>query len=336
MRLYLYDSNIDIKEFIEKKLGGVSKELTSNPQFESQLYRAICFLTRQGMGSKIIPPMELVVLDNGRGFEIRSGIRKSPECGNEYLQNNKNYDQVRFTLDDNNCMQVLRSNGVFYQFDDYMRINMAPEYKNKFRVSNSQITPTIISTYHDHRTFTSDGIEVEHSVYTDQYPLSCSFENERELPVQTMIHSPRKWGFNVLPEPAPYEFIPMVTNAHRYTKELGSVHVQSRISNDKPIDYAVYASTTEYPDILGYTSNPYKKIENGKEVITEDYQKYFPNMEIWEVQREVNKSFYYGIKTSKSMDMKPEVCEKMQELTKESLVNKYGVNEDELSNERSR
>ena len=114
MKLYLQDDNIDVKEFINKNLGEVNKDLINNPQFESQLLRTISFLTRKGMGGNNIPPMELVILDNGNGFEIRSGIRKSPECGNEYLQNNKNYDQVRFILDENNCMQVLKSNGVFF------------------------------------------------------------------------------------------------------------------------------------------------------------------------------------------------------------------------------
>lgn len=337
IKLFLQDSNIDIKnDFINKYLQGVSDELKNNPQLDSQLYSAICLLTRRGLSREVIPPMELVIFPDGRGFEIRSGIRPSPDCGNENLKNNKNYDKIRFSVDDKGTMEVLKSNGTFYKFDDYMKIDMSSEYREKLSVCNSHDTPTIISTYHDHRSFLPNGIEVEHSMYSDLYPLGSNFESEQELKNQTMIHAPRKWNFNLMPDSAPYEFMPYSVNAHRFINGLGLVTAQSRRGKNGNVNASVHAANTEYPDLLSYAQVPVKVYSNGQEMISPDYQKYFPGMKLWEIEKEVNLSFLRGIDTSKTRDIKPEVYSSLKQTMQEQMEKRYQIDPSELSEERSK
>ena len=335
MQLFINDENFDVEDIIVKNLGGVSRDLINNPQFKSQLYDAIRYLIRKRKSSDLVPPLELVVRGDGKGFEMRSGVRQSPECGNEFLQNNRSYNQVSFTIDEYNDMEVLKSNGVFYHFDDYMKIDMDPAYKNKFKISNSRQTPVIISTFHEHRTFMQSGVEVERSYFSDRYPLSCGFEDDSSLKRETMVHSPIKWNYDIMPDNAAYEFVPSVTKIYRFTNSLGIVHVQSR-ENNGPLHAAAYAASTEYPDILGYTPVAYKKYENGNEIISDEYKGYYPGMAIWEIEREIGKAFYRGIGTSKSQETKPEICDKMREMTIEGLTSMYTIDLDELTSSRSK
>lgn len=333
--IYLDSAYIDIqKDFIDKYLTDISDDFKKNPQFISQLFTSLHFLTRK-QGKEILPHFELSIHDGGRGFEIRSGIRKCPDCGNPELQNNKNFDMVKFTLDDNNNLEVVQSNGVFYKFEDYIKMQQKPEIMDKFKILNSRDTPTVISTYHVHTTVLPNGIEVEKSTYSDQYPLGSPFESDNELRAQTMIHSPRQWYFNSLPKNANWEFEPFCTNSYRFTETLGLVISQCRSGKSGPVTGAEYPSSTEYPDKLSCFPTPVKNYVNGKEEISPDYQEIYPGKSVWDVEKEVNISFRKGLDTSKTKDINPEVYENLKKVSDAALDRRYGYtlesNEEEYS-----
>ena len=336
IQLFIQDANININDFIDNYLQNISDDLKNNPKFKEQLYSAINYLTRKNELSERIPPLELSVGEDGRSFEIRSGVRQSPETRNEYLRDNKNYDQVKISLDNNNNMEVTRSNGVFYKFDDYMKVDMEQDIKNKLSMLNSSRTPTILSAYHTHRTFLPSGIEVEESTYFDQYPLSCSFSDERELKVETMAHAPSQWYYNLVPGKAKFEFMPSVTNAYRSANDLGIVNVQSQNGRNNNVNFGFYPANTEYPEELSYSPTLIGKYESGKIVIDDNYQKYFPGMNQREIQKEINKSFLKGIDTSRTQETKPEICDALREMVRNGLVTMYGVNEEELETGKTR
>ncbi len=322
--IYLDNAYIDIqKDFIDKYLTSIDENFKKNPQFISELFTALHFLTRK-KDNEVLPPFELNVYDDGRGFEIRSGIRKCPDNINPELQNNKNFDMVKFTLDDKNNIELTQSNGVFYKFEDYAKIEKAPELKSKYEMLNSRDTPTVISTYHTHTTILSNGIEVEKSSYSDQYPLGLPFESDSELKNQTMIHSPRQWYFNSIPERANWEFNPFSTNSYRFTETLGLVVSQFKSGKSGMVEGAEYPANTEYPDKLGCFPTPVKKYANGKEEITPEYQESFPGKSVWDVEKEVNISFRKGIDTSKTKDINPIVYENLKNVTDAALERRYG------------
>ncbi len=334
IKIFLQGNNVDVKkDIVDKYLQNVSGELKNNPQFESQLYEVISFLTRRKSYNDPIPPLDLSVSDDGKVFMMGSAVRPSPDCGNEMLQNNKNYSQVKFSVGENGIMEVTKYDGTFYRFDDYMRA-IPEDSRKSFSSLNSSLTHTIISVFHDHRTFLASGIEVEHSIYSDQVPLIDDFNDEQALRMETNSCAPREWNFNIIPSNARLQFRPVTTKTFRYIDKLGLVDVITAMGDSrgtKVVRSETHTVNTEYPDIITYESVPLTvRNARGEDEISEDYQEEYPGMRVWEIEREVNKRFLRGISTSKTRDIRPEVSENLTEAVKNGLVKRYNVPEDEL------
>lgn len=341
MELYLNDSNINIDEFVNKYLKDVSVELKNNPKFKENLSELIKFITNKKNPSDSIPPFQLVVSEDGRAFEIRSGIRSDPDCLNERLQNNKRYNQVRFSLDERNNMEVLFSIGVFYKYDDFARnirddITASDQMKKLYDVSRSNNTPTVISVFHRHKVVLSNGIEICCTRYSDAYPLNCDFYDEKELRAETVIHSPRKWNYNVMPGRPSFEFNPSIINVYRFVNQLGVVHVDSLSGKDGTIQACECFATTEHPEKLGFLAEPIIICKNGQDYIPTDVQKMYPEMNVGDLEREMNLSFYRGIKTSETMRNNPDMAKELEKITGEGLMRKYNIDEEDLLSGKSR
>lgn len=336
MDLCLKNGSVDANMFIEKNLQAVSDDIKNNPKFEMALTSAIMELTETNKLSGYYPPIKLIVANDGRRFILRGGIRPSPYVGNPDLKDNRCFQQVDFKVDKNNNLEVISSYGVFYRYRDYIRnANMGPRDKDLFNPSYERDTPTIISTYHTHETYLPEGIQVEKSSYSDTYPLSCDFRDDQQLMEQTMIHSPSQWFYNITPDHAQWEYVPFATNVHRFKDELAIVHASKRDGRRGNVVSEDFVSMTEYPDMLSTVPTAYKRFKDGKIVVTDEYQKYYPDMKPFDLDREMHKIFLKGIRTSKTWEISERrpVAKKMQEMVRESLINRYGVPEEELEEE---
>lgn len=342
MELYLNDGNINVDDFVNKYLKEVSVELKNNPQFKENLRIIIGYLTNKKSSNDIIPPFQLVVSEDRRAFEIRSGIRSDPDCFNDKLKNNKRYNQVRFSLDDRNCMEVLYSIGVFYKYEDYAKnisedITADDTRKSMFDISQSRYTPTVINVLHSNKVFLSNGIEIGSASYSDEYPLNCNFTDENELRKETMIHSPRKWYFNLMPARPPFEYNPSAVNVFRYSNQLGIVNVQTSVGKNRAVQNVCKCfATTDHPEKLGFLHEPIIIFKDGKEFIPSEVQQMYPGMDENALEREMNLSFYRGIEESETMRYNPAMAKKVETIVRESLINNYEVDEEELTSGKNK
>lgn len=323
----------------ENYLKGVSEELKNNPEFLTMLSDELRFLVSKKKLTDYIPPLELTISDDGKEFSIRGGIRPDPDCANEELNENKNYRQVKFSIDDNGNMEVTRNSGTFFRFDAYKN---AMTYNNSsqevFNRLTSSETPTVILVYHKHRTVMPDGIQVEESSYSDACPLSCSYENDINLISQTNFHTPRSWNYNVMPAAPQYETMPYVFKAYRYSQMLGQVEVQTRYGkeNNAKRTYDIHMAGTEYPERLIAYPDPVMHFENNALVVTPDYKERFDGMSTFAIETEIMKSFYRGVNGSRTKDDNPRMYEAVEERVRESLEQRYGVDTDELKSGMNR
>lgn len=330
INLYLQDANIDLqKDFIDTYLKEVDEKLKDNPMFIRHLYSAIALLTRKGAMNNHIPPIELSISEDGRSFQLIGGVRPNPDCYNENLKNNKNFESVSFNLGENDELHITESSGTLYKFDDFMKAHEGSEYGKKFQIFNSQGTPTIISVYHKNTIISSDGIEVAKSTYSDEYPLGITMDMERELKAQTFIHAPRKWYFNLRPDEAPFEFDPIKNNAHRYLERLGIVTYQESVGKNGVVEVRDYVSSTEYPEVLAANPTVLKKYERGKESITPEFIELFPGKNEKEIYKEIELSFASGVEGSKTKDINPRAYEAVKEQVQKGLEKKYGISPEE-------
>ena len=330
IKLNYQDSNFDIQtELVEKYLNGVSDKLKNNPSFVKQLYSAVHFLTTKLKSEDYIPNIELSISEDGKSFSLIGGVRPSPYCQNPNFQNNKCFEKVEFSLEGkDDDMTITTYSGTFFNFADYRKEYNDEEMKQKFGNCQERDTPTVISVYHTQNMFTKDGIEVSRSSYSDDYPLSVSMQDENALKVQTMVHSPTKWYFNLIPEPARFEFNPTRRNAHRFLHGLGIVQVLNRTGLDR--DYSIrteaadYVAGTEYPELLSTSPAPFRTYEGNGAVITPQYEQYYPGMSSKELEKELEKIFAAGLDTSKTRDSNPEAYNALKAITSKWLEKKYG------------
>ena len=329
VKLFFNDQNVDVKkEIIDKYLGEVDDGLKNNPSFISELYEAIHRLTTTSSESPNIPPIELYISDDNKCVELRGGIRPDPKCGNEILsKNNKLYEQIRFSLDENNNMDVLTSSGAFYMFSDFMRVSQGTEYKQQFSNLTPSDTPIVCSAYHTNKTFLSSGIELAISTYSDVYPLGggMSMDSEREMRAQTMIHSPIKWYYNLVPGGARFESNPQKTNLCRMINDLGIVGVSVSNGLNTPIKYSEYISTTEYPEFIRVNPTPlFEYNKDGNPVLNDAYKSEFGDLNSYEIKKRINIGFFEGVENSRTKEERPLVYESLRELSLDALEARYG------------
>lgn len=326
----------DIEEFIKQYLDKLDDNLKNNPAFKEAVTKSLDYLTRKWDSSVNIPPLELTVYDDGKGFEIGGGVRRDPDNGNPQLQNNKHHSRVKVSINENNVMEVTEYGGTFYRFDDYVNIN--ENNQEEFRGMNAHSTPVVLKVFHAHKTIMPNGMEIEGSRYSDAYPLSCAFEDERELVAETVIHSPSNWNYNVMPDRPRYEWRPYIFKAHRWINSPGLVTIQTSYGRDGKVDAAEYPAGTEYPDKLTTGPTPYLEYKNGEPVISESYHRDYPDMNRWDLEVMLMKTFYQSIDYSRSNQIsdRREICESIKELTKEGLINRFHVEENEIEEGRKR
>lgn len=336
MHIMVNEGYIDeASEITEKYLKEVSEDLKYNPVFLSMLSDELRFLVSKKRLTDLVPTLDLNISNDGKSFMISGGVRPDPDCVNEELNENKNYRQVKFSIDDNGNMEITRNSGTFFRFDAYknaVAYNNGPS-QEVFNRLNSSETPTVISVYHKHRTVMPDGIEVEESTYSDTCPLSCSYENDSNLISQTNFHEPRSWNYNVMPTAPQFETMPYVFKAYRYGQTLGQVEVQTRYGreNDAKRSYGIYPAGTEYPERLSTYPDPVMRFENNALVVTPDYKERFDGMNTFAIETEMMKSFYRGVNSSRTKDENPRMYEAIEERVRESLEQRYGVDMEELN-----
>ena len=325
--LNFQDANINLQEeLIDKYLGRVNEKLVKNPSFLRLLQNGLSFLTTKVNLSDRIPLMELSISEDGRTFEIASGIRPDPDCRNELLQNNKNYRVVRFTLDEKDNMDVLTFDSTLYNFDDYMKTqeNLGPN--NPYNIYNSKDTPTILSVFHKNIMVSEKGVEVSRSTYQDQYPLSIQLNDEKGLKIQTSMHSPKIWRFNTVPDPAYFEFNPIRANAYRFNDSLGLITYVISSGKNSPIRAIDYVASSEYPEIL--SANPAilrNYDEKGYPSVDPNFKDSNPGKTDEEIIREVEQKFAEGVEYSRTKELNPEAYEAVKELVNAGLEKKYGI-----------
>lgn len=335
-KIYVDETSNLKTDLVDKYLGNVDDNLKNNPVFMEQLYSAIKHLNRKTVSSQFVPPAELYVSDDGKTVEIREGIRPNPDCLNDDLKNNKCYEQVSFSIDKENNLSVTTSSGSFYNFNDFMKACKGSKLEKQLSMFNSYDTPTVCSVYHKNKIFLESGIEVALSTYSDNCPLgSNAMDSEVQMRSQTMLHSPKKWCYNLVPEHASFELNPSRTNAHRFIDNLGIVYLQDSNGVNSPVHLTEYLSSTEYPDHLNVNPTPIFEFVNGKPILNEAYQKYYPGMNEYEIKKAVNIGFLDGIEGSKTKDINPQVYDSLKKLVETGLEARYGYvkqedNTDEL------
>jgi len=329
-RIYLDDANVDLqKEFVDKYLGNVDEKLKNNPSFMRQLYSAIYDLTRKTAISFTVPPLELFIADDGKSFEIRGGVRPDPDCFTESLKENKCYEQVRFSIDDKNNMSVLSSMGNFYKFDDFMKAFKGSLLEKQYSIYNSNDTPTICSVYHKNRVFLDSGVEVALSTFSDKYPLGLvTMDSEVQMKAQTMIHSPREWYYNLVPDHASFECNPTRTNAHRFKDSLGIVYLQTTNGKNEPVKLSEYISSSEYPEVLSVNPTPVFEFENGKAKLNSCYQDELQGMNEYEIKKQICIRFLKAVDYSETKNINPEMYETMRKLVADGLESRYQYKEE--------
>lgn len=331
IKLFIDSPNMDIKkDIIDKYLGEVDDSLKNNPSFMNQLYYAIRFLTEKSSLSPRVPPIELHISDDGKSFALKSGIRPDPYCMNEALRNNKCYNQVQFSLGNENNMEVFLSSGTFFKFDDYVRVQEDSELGKMLSRFSSSETPVVCSSYHRKLTFSDNGIEFGDSSYSDVYPLGGAYimGDEREMRAETMIHSPTKWYFNLLPESPRYEFAPHKTNFHRFEDRLGIVTYLKSDGKDGRTFIYDYLSSTEYPERLSSIPLPLGEYKNGDLELCGEFKERFEGLSSREVEKQILIDYLKGIDNSETMRYNKQMYENVRNLVVKSLEKRFGYKED--------
>ena len=327
LTIFLQDSNIDLnKEFMEKYLVKVSDDIKKNPSFTRQLYAALAFLTRKARMEDRVPPMELSIAEDGRSFEIRSGIRPDPDCLNDDLKSNKCFETVKFTLDGKNNMNVTMMSGTLYRYDDFMKVSQGTPKEQEFKIFNSHDTPTVLSVFHRNIVVLDSGIEVSRASYADQYPLGITMDNENELKIQTSIHSPQKWNFNFVPDGARFELNPIKTNDYRFINSLGIFTSLLSTGRNGKVEAKEYLANTEYPEVLSAsTPLPFREYQDGVRKMNPRFAEYYPGKDEKEIEKEVEQSFANGLDTSKTKEFNPQVYEILKKYVDGAFEQKYGI-----------
>ncbi len=327
VNLFFQDANIDLKnELVDKYLGTLDQRILNNPSFTRIMYDALSFLTSKQTLSDHIPPIELSVSDDGKSFELVSGIRQDPDCMNPELKDNKNYRCVKFSIDEKGNLDVLKLNGTLFKFDSFAKSQEGKELGDKFKIFNSKDTPTVISVFHKNIMIMENGVEVSRSTYSDNYPLGISLEDEKGLRVQTSIHSPKVWRYNTIPDSAYFEFNPSVSTAFRFTEIPGVITHLSKSGKDSPVKGVEYAANTEYPEVLAANPTPVR-IYNGRDGLkmNPEFVSYFSGMEEKDIMEEVEKTFAEGIEHSKTKEINPQAYESIRDLANAGLEKRYGI-----------
>ncbi len=313
----------ETQQIVDKYLEGIDQRFKDNPMFIRLVSDELRNLIVTNSVSKLPPHLNINISDDGKSFTIEGGIRPDPDNMNPILADNKNYRSSTFSIDENNIVEVTRYSGTFYRTKDY--VNNNPDFLvGSMKVNN---VPTVISVYHNHRYVNKDGIEIEHSTYSDAYPSSCDYNSDNELVAQTFIHAPQDWKFNVMPSPARFQYRPFVVKAYRYNNLLGLVNVLYT-GRDGKINWEEYAASTEYPELMGTNPSPIFKMENGKQSVDPYYTDVYPNMSKEDIEKEVMKGFYMGILGSKTRLVNPEIYENLVNSVKNSINNQYGIDAD--------
>ena len=339
VKLFFKDENIDVKsEIIDKHLTAVDDKIKNNPSFISQLYEAVrALIMRKNYGDPI-PPIELYVSEDGKTIELRTAIVKDPQNVRPELENNKHFRMAKFSTDGKTNpggMDVTFFTGTLVRYEDFMKAYAGTEVEEKYKYAgrDPQMVQTVLSVYHTHRGFLESGVEVCRSTYSDHSPLGLSMDNDEELKTQTVYcHAPKNWYFNLEPDEAMYECHPYKTHAFRYSKELGVIYYLTATGRKEkmlPTTCKCYPASSEYPEILAANPTPMIDYQDGKEVVTEEYKKNYPDANPREIRKIVSESFYKSLDSSKSKSSNPIAWEAAKRLTAEGLEERYGIKQEQ-------
>ena len=97
-----------------------------------------------------------------------------------------------------------------------------------------------------------------------------------------------------------------------------------------------FASGTEYPERLTAYQDPVLKFEGNSFVVTPDYKDMYDGMSQTAIETEMMKTFYRGVHGSRTKKDKPEMFETLEEMVRESLEQRYGVDVEDLKSGMSR
>ena len=331
IKLFIDSPDMDIKkDIIDKYLGEVDDSLKNNPSLRSQLHSAIRFLTEKSSVSPRVPPMELHISDDGKSFALKSGIRPDPYCMNEALRNNKCYNQVQFSLGNDNSMEVFSSSGTFFKFDDYVRVQEDSELGKMLSRFSSSETPVVCSSYHRKLIFSDKGIEYGDSSYSDVCPLSDAsiMQDESEMRAETMIHSPAKWYFNLLPESPRFEFAPHKTNFYRMENRLGVVTYLKSDGKDGQVDEYEFLSSPTHPEKLSIIPLRFKEYKDKGLELCGEYKKRFEGLPDSEIEKQILIDFLKGVDCSEAMMYNKQMYENVRNLVVKSLETRFGYKEE--------
>ena len=341
MEVNIQNSNINLDEFIEKYLSGVSEDLINNPQFRPQLISALEFLTRKDNEQETLEDFNIIIGKNGLSFSITSGIRTAPKKDKPDLENNRNYDKVEFVVDNFDIdetgvdkrkgLEVIRSKGTFYKTAEYVKsypesgIGKKAKTEGEYYLSTF---PTIVSAHYDHRRFSREGIEIEHSTYEDKCPCQSNFDTESDIKYETDNHKPTLWKFKTYPNsPKSYEECPTVTNKHRYKYRLGIVTSYKRVGKDDSSAHREaydYVFKGDYPEYIAHSDTFFKDHNVGmiNEVFT---SKYPEGTKPLKIESEISLSFFNNLDASKTRGYRPELLEEIRSLSQTGLKEVYGI-----------
>lgn len=311
-----------VSQIVTNYLKNLKHELLNNPSFLNELDRVLGDLMEKKISSDILPSFEIIVHDDGRSFEIRGGVRTSPLCLNEKLQDNRYFCMYKFHLNENDAMLVTGYKGEAFRFDDFVALEKGSERERYFSQFNSNVTPTVLCTYHSNRGFLKNGIQIEVSTYSETCPLTSKFDDTSMLIEQTMTHSPKEWYYNSLPSVKNHVSLFSATNVHRYYEDLG-VAIASYSSNTSAPVTNEYVVLTEYPEYIRCLSTPYRVFRNGDWSISPEYLSYYPDMTPSDLKRKLDIDFLNGVYNSETRVINGEMYSGLKEMVEESVRRKY-------------
>lgn len=134
-------------EFLEKFGDKFAEPLKNNPGLPIEVYKALGLVFNKTHEKEPDPSASLMIDDDGRSFTIRSSVK-----GNPYGSNNGSdgisFNQVRFSLDEQNKLNVVSSFGMLVDLEEYKRRGGNKDILKGVNDNILDKMKTVLSVYH--------------------------------------------------------------------------------------------------------------------------------------------------------------------------------------------